>query len=520
MSSSGSSAATTRARSPIVERAVGAEPVLTPQTTALFRAVADRWAGNFVDVVRLAVPSRHAAAESRAGRRPRRSAGHPGRRRPPTLGAATGPARRTAPPLSGPGRAARAVWSALPGEDWAERFAEALRTPLAAGRGASLVGARTPGTCRGWTAAMTARRSGPGRHVVLVRRPGPGRAVRAVACGAPRRGQSGDRHPVRGVRAGGRPGLLVSGTTATTCTPNRGRPTRTPATCWCCARRLTGRRVVDRRLSPERAEGQQLVETGWAHEIVAERAAVRAAMPPDRRPPVTTSELARDPAARRPRACPAWRGAQPGRRWRPGGRCWCRCPGGGYVPSLACARDRTPARCSRCPVRWQQSRSDGVPACTWCGRPAGDWTCPACGRGACVRSPSAPERTAGGVGPGLSGHRGSHLGRRARARGRPRRPGARRRHAGRRTGGRRWLRRCAVARRRGRCSRAATCERRRRPAAMDERRRAGPAGRSGGRRAPRRVSRRCRRWCGGTRPVRRPESWPNAPRWDSRPRCG
>src|SRR5579875_3476153 len=49
-----------------VERAVGAEPVLTPETTALFRAVADRWAGSFVDVVRLAVPSRHAGAEKAA----------------------------------------------------------------------------------------------------------------------------------------------------------------------------------------------------------------------------------------------------------------------------------------------------------------------------------------------------------------------------------------------------------------------------------------------------------------------
>src|SRR4051794_16770635 len=35
-----------------VERAVGDEPVLTPETAVLFRAVADRWAGNFVDVVR------------------------------------------------------------------------------------------------------------------------------------------------------------------------------------------------------------------------------------------------------------------------------------------------------------------------------------------------------------------------------------------------------------------------------------------------------------------------------------
>ncbi|HVU93081.1 MAG TPA: primosome assembly protein PriA, partial [Jatrophihabitans sp.] len=47
-----------------LERTVGEEPVLTAETAGLFRAVADRWAGNFVDVVRLGVPPRHAAAES------------------------------------------------------------------------------------------------------------------------------------------------------------------------------------------------------------------------------------------------------------------------------------------------------------------------------------------------------------------------------------------------------------------------------------------------------------------------
>src|SRR5664279_3072519 len=47
-----------------LERAVGSEPVLTAETAALFRAVAERWGGNFVDVVRLGVPPRHARAES------------------------------------------------------------------------------------------------------------------------------------------------------------------------------------------------------------------------------------------------------------------------------------------------------------------------------------------------------------------------------------------------------------------------------------------------------------------------
>ncbi len=47
-----------------LERAVGVEPVLTADTTRLFRAVADRYGGSFVDVVRLGAPARHAGAEA------------------------------------------------------------------------------------------------------------------------------------------------------------------------------------------------------------------------------------------------------------------------------------------------------------------------------------------------------------------------------------------------------------------------------------------------------------------------
>src|SRR3954452_16245822 len=95
-----------------LERAVGAEPVLTPETTALFRAVADRWAGNFVDVVRLGVPARHAAAEAKPAPQP-----GPLPEPPASDGFAryrAGPAFLTAVHDRRP---ARAVWSALPGED-------------------------------------------------------------------------------------------------------------------------------------------------------------------------------------------------------------------------------------------------------------------------------------------------------------------------------------------------------------------------------------------------------------------
>ena len=47
-----------------VEKVVSAEPVLSPAVAALARAVADRCAGTLTDVLRLAVPPRHARVEA------------------------------------------------------------------------------------------------------------------------------------------------------------------------------------------------------------------------------------------------------------------------------------------------------------------------------------------------------------------------------------------------------------------------------------------------------------------------
>ncbi|HEU5268253.1 MAG TPA: hypothetical protein VFU35_16205, partial [Jatrophihabitans sp.] len=49
-----------------------------------------------------------------------------------------------------------------------------------------------------------------------------------------------------------------------------------------------------------------------------------------------------------------------------------------YLPALACARDRTPARCAVCAGPLGAARTGAVPTCRWCGRPAGDWRCPSC----------------------------------------------------------------------------------------------------------------------------------------------
>ena len=115
-----------------LRRVVSAEPVLTPDVAALTGAVAARYAGTRSDVLRLAVPPRHADVEKR-----------PRSPRPPVDASSRGPSwsrtTRTAPRCSTRWRAAespRAVWTVLPGDDWADLLAEAVVATAAAGRGA------------------------------------------------------------------------------------------------------------------------------------------------------------------------------------------------------------------------------------------------------------------------------------------------------------------------------------------------------------------------------------------------
>jgi len=60
-----------------INRATSAEPVLAPEIARLARAVADRWAGALSDVLRLAIPPRHARVEAQA------PAGEPAKAPPP-----------------------------------------------------------------------------------------------------------------------------------------------------------------------------------------------------------------------------------------------------------------------------------------------------------------------------------------------------------------------------------------------------------------------------------------------------
>lgn len=352
-----------------LERAVG-DPVLTPETAALFRAVADRWAGSFVDVVRLGVPSRHAAAEAAAP---------PGAPVPvPGVPEATGFDRYRAGPafLSAvaSARAARAVWSALPGEDWPARLAEAMQAALAAGRGAIAVVPDAKDLDRLDAALRVSL--GEGAYVALSADLGPAPRYRRWL--AVRRGQV---RAVIGTRSAAYApvadlGLLAVWDDGDDLHAEPRAPYPNVRDVLALRSSLTGAALLVGGYA-RTAEAQLLVESGWAHEIVADRAVVRAAAP---RVSATGDDVeqARDPAATAARLPSiAWRAAQ--RALADGQPVLVQVPRRGYVPSLACVRDRTPARCPKCSGPLAAASGQSIPTCRWCGHPATDWACPECG---------------------------------------------------------------------------------------------------------------------------------------------
>src|SRR6266516_5178173 len=136
----------------------------------LDRAVADRYAGSFVDVLRLGVPARHARAESSESKlaTPPEPPDTSSWSRYGAGDAFLGAVRD--------GRPARAVWSSLPAEAWTERLAEAVQAALAAGRGAIVVVPDMRDLARLDAALLAAL--GEGRHVALSADLGPAERYR------------------------------------------------------------------------------------------------------------------------------------------------------------------------------------------------------------------------------------------------------------------------------------------------------------------------------------------------------
>jgi primosomal protein N' (replication factor Y) len=366
-------------------RLVSAEQVLRPAVAELTASLAERYAGTRADVLRLAVPPRHATTEKQPS--------------PPeaqvSVDAASARAAWSAYPaadaflahLAG-GGAPRAVWSALPGEDWPRVLASAAALTLAGGRGSVLVVPDRRDVTR-VDAALTDL-LGPGHHVVLTAGAGPARRYREFLAVA-----RGTRRIVVGTRAAAFAPVHDLGLVAIW---DDGDDLHAePRAPYPHAREvlLTRAQLEDAAALvggfARSVEAGQLLATGWSHEISAPRAALRAAVTVSMAG-ATDHQLERDPMTRATRMPKQVHDAVVDGLGR--GPVLVQTPRRGYAASLACERCRTPARCGVCTGPLEVSGPAVPPACRWCGAVDEAWVCSVCGhRG--LRAPVVGElRTA------------------------------------------------------------------------------------------------------------------------------
>lgn len=379
-----------------LDRVISAEPVLTPEVRRLVDAVAARYAGTRPDVLRLAVPPRHAGAEKSPAAPPLLPVVDP-----------VDPAGWAQYARGGQfieavqaGRAARAVWQALPGENWCDRLAEAAATAVSSGLGVLAV---VPDQ-RDIDALLLAATARIDASAVVALAAGLGPSARYRRWLSVLRGQA---RLVIGTRSAvfapvDRLGLVMvwddgddSLAEARAPYPHAREVAMLRAHQLRCAALIGG--------YARTAEAQALVATGWAHDLVATRQTVRACAP--RVVALEDGGYAeeRDPAARTARlpsvALRAARAAL-----ERGAPVLVQVPRRGYVPSVACGRCGVPARCRHCTGPLSLADRDAAGAtCRWCGRIDMNVRCLRCGAGGLRAVVVGARRTAEELGRAFPG---------------------------------------------------------------------------------------------------------------------
>ncbi len=354
-----------------LERVIGVEPVLTPQTLELVGEVAERYAGTFSDVVRAAVPPRHARAEGAViaptdwtlDGAPDRSARWDAYENGGIL------RQRLSAPSAGP---TRAVWSVAPATSWAADVGALIDGVLGQPRGGVIVVVPDAADVDRVVAELEAARAA-GIVATLTADQGPERRYRQF---------------VRILRGGAR---VVVGTRASVFAPMRDLRLVVvwddgddalvdPQAPYWDARDVAALRshlsgcdlVVG---SPARSvTTQQWVESGWAHSVTPSRATVGALAPSVRAH--SAEDAARDEAAAAARIPHrAWEVARAGIRE---GQVLVQVSRRGYLPVVSCQSCRELARCS-CGGPLALAAGASTPQCSWCGALVGSWSCPSCG---------------------------------------------------------------------------------------------------------------------------------------------
>src|SRR5512139_1107557 len=381
-----------------LRRVVSAEPVLTPAVLAGARAVADRYAGTLGDVLRLAVPPRHATAEKALATDAPEHLPLPERTAAAWLPYPAGPAFLGHVASGGsPTASVLVVPSVEPQRDWPVLLAEAARAAVEGGRGAVLVVPDHRDVARVEAALLEVL--GPGRHTRLTADQGPQARYTAYL-----RVLRGHTPVVVGTRAAAFApvpdlGLVAWWDDGDDLLEEPRAPYPHVREVLLARAGVHGAAVLSAGFTRSVAVAD-LVARGELTGVEAPRAAVRPGVP-SVRVAGEGHDADRDPAvaaAHLPTV--AWRTAKEALEHGP---VLVQVPRRGYLPSLSCQECRRPARCTVCSGPLGLPGPQGPPACRWCGRVETGFTCPACGGTRLRSSVVGARRTAEELGRAFPG---------------------------------------------------------------------------------------------------------------------
>lgn len=384
-----------------LRRTVSPVPVLQPQVLELVTRIAARYAGSRGDLLRLAVPPRHATVEQEPATEAHGAITQRFDARLAQPWATVEGGVELVTSLAA-GAAPRAVWSATPGTlrgrpTWVLQIASAVAATVASGRGALVIvpNAREAQIVSDGLAPVAER------HLVLQADAGPAQRYRDFL--AVLRGgvdvvvgtRAAAYAPVRDL------GLVIlwddgddSHEEPRAPYPHVREVLRTRA-------EIEGAALLVGGLS-RTPDAQLLVRTGFARSLAPAREALRAALSVAVAG-ATDRDLERDPFARSARL--PQQVHQLLRAALDTGPVLVQTPRRGYAAALACERCRTAARCATCAGPLTLASPTAPPTCGWCGRAEEAWACRVCGhRG--LRAPVVGEvRTAEELGRAFPGAR-------------------------------------------------------------------------------------------------------------------
>ena len=387
-----------------LSKVVSPVSVLAPAQVRLIRAVADHYAGSFADVVRLAVPPRHAATENAdqvTWPQPAAEQMPPGGLASYPDGAAFLAGLEKSQPL-------RTYWQVAPRfaadahglDDWTRGFIQATIATLRAGRGVIIVvpDHRDLVKVRDALGAVIGLGAIAELHTDL------GTAARYRNYLAIIRGEAK-------VVIGTRPASLAPvADLGLICLWDDGDDLHSePHAPYPHARDVAALRAGSEQTAlllaghGRTAEVQAWCERGWLHAIELPPGQMRHGSAAVRATADSDLALERDPRGSRTRLPRIVFDTI--RTGLTSGPVLIQVPRAGYLPALACQKCRTSVACPAChgPVRLRRSAAGRQLDCTWCGRIITDWRCAVCGSGELRAPVIGSQRTAEELGRAFPG---------------------------------------------------------------------------------------------------------------------